>query len=265
MEISTETFDGINEPGENSLKVEWPNKEELLGRMEDYVKSGWKTERKNLGEHYFWTADDEQVDQMTRLCLIAKFMVGEMQSISPMRIGVPIKVIESRGGDLNVAFSVNAAVWKDTKVLAEVDLRINTDAIKDELDIETRWDTYQQEYDALIGEGKAPEVANNMADLLKKRRVESLDIWVMGTVVQEFAHMLYLQEWLDKKSERREKGMREYNKYSEKKFISIEEQISEHDRLDVERRARIWEMTFLKKFFPDSRAYLEVLLEGNNK
>lgn len=76
----------------------------------------------------------------------------------------------------------------------------------------------------------------------------NLDVLVMSAAVHEFAHMIYKQEGIVHQNIPKLAGLNE-----EEKRLASHESISDaYLATDMEIRARLWQLSFLRHYFPDS-------------
>lgn len=78
--------------------------------------------------------------------------------------------------------------------------------------------------------------------------LQNLDIKAMGGAVHEFAHMIYKQESNLYKQPKKIAGWQE----GERRMMTSENETDAYLAVDLEIRARIWQLSFLKRYFPDS-------------
>jgi hypothetical protein len=77
---------------------------------------------------------------------------------------------------------------------------------------------------------------------------KDLDVFAMGSAVHEFAHLIYKQEAKLYKQPKKIAGLSE----SPKMRSSVESKYTAYLARDIEHRGRIWQLNFLKHYFPDS-------------
>lgn len=197
---------GSSEKGERKLVVEWPSREDLMGRMEKYIDENKLKMAEELKVEY-QLADELEVAQISKIILGAKFMFLEMNKISPI--------------PLDKHFSIS--------------------------------DNYEyQERGTLMGVSKggadACQIYVDSFWQLMADGVKNLEVVAMGAAVHEFAHMLYKQEAVGYGTSKKSQGWEE----KEERRMSTESKTDAYLAVDPEIRARIWQLKFLKKYFPES-------------
>lgn len=209
------------------FKIAWPDKETLMIERDRFLENKIG-ERKELLSRRIEKISEDDLAILTRLTLGAEFMYSKMKEISPIKLELPNKtsLIYNKVNE-GITFSVGRMVSEDKT--SEVILFM--------------W-------------------CQSLLDLIKEKKnqksfsVEELDIYVMSTAVQEFAHMLYIQG-AEKGNKRKQYGLIENRGYQVLKMAGMEDE-SMYTDLNIEKSGRLWELDFLKHIFPESSVRAEV-------
>lgn len=209
------------EPRERKLNIEWPNKEDLLRRRTEYIKENLAGVKPRIKEGLV-LEEGKELDELVNILLSAKFILLEMQRIAPIPLEYPIEIVEDfEYHQKRPWFSRESENGKH------------------------KFTIYLNSFDQDFMDGK-----------------EDLGVLSMAGTVHEFAHMIYNQEANIHEPPRKIKGIEEaelYQKYG--RLTSWETGDESYLSLDIETRARLWQLTFLRHFFPDSKYVDEVKKE----
>lgn len=209
----------------NRLVIDWPDKEVLLDGRDFYILEYLGEEIGNLIRR-FPEIDLRMARRLAVICLNVKYMTEVMQKISPISLKVPITVEEMMMRHKDVIVS-NAKNVGDTETL-EINLWINLYRLSILLE-------------------------NGEADLVE---------FVLAGVVHEFAHMVYYQETDSATARKRFEALKKQREYFlHRAEMSDGDRVEKYLSLDVETRARLWELSFYNHYFPESRFKKRVIEE----
>jgi len=249
------------EKRDRRLKIEWPDRKELLGGRDEYVNKHRGEEKDNL-KKLFPNRSDKRIGQLEKICLGARYMIEQLQRISPIPLEVPIEIVEQNNnknfgimsasqhdnerGQLDRAiFNINLFLWDEALEAYIGKKRIFVDSLS--LSVKDKvW----------IGDAK---------EIVEERNgkvVEYLEQVGMSSTVHEFAHLLYMQQSNNEvfrtiKTNEPEKGQHRRSKVwglvqALNTPVRSQEDMDDYLALDIETRARLWELDFLKHCFPES-------------
>lgn len=238
------------EKRERKLVIEWPEKEKLLAERKQYLNEHAEKAFAIFKKEYP-PGSEVTARYMARLYLDATFMMGVMQTISPLPFesSIDCKVVtqDKSGMVLSANVSTDQTNPNQIKLIKGV-ISIYVNKLQELV-------YGSDDYRAVVTEANCYVDDARRIDGWSKGFIEShgketaeLDILVMSLAVHEFAHLLYIQERIKNNSKKRINGLDENYWYQ---MVRSPEYLS----LDIEMRARVWERDFLKQYFPDSGRY----------
>ncbi len=226
IQVTTELLEPI-EVMEGKFRVEWPSEKELISERDEYLENHMNEAIKEI--HSYFPSEDEQVIKLVaRMMAETIFMMKKIRKITPLYLGVETKVnklfkIENNDSDLSMNELQNAK-----NEITGMDFNIHLDAyLQNARDCAT---------------GAFP--------------VEELDAYALGGAVHEFAHIMYYWEAV-KGSKSKEHGKFLLDNGPELGLVSHDPDEA-YLGSDLEVRARRWELSFLKKYYPSSKMYRRV-------
>lgn len=248
---------------ERKLKIDWPPKDELMRDRNKYVKD-------HLDEEIDFVrgVDDsvppDMIDQVAKMSLDAKYMLGLMQKISPIPLDAPIniKLINDKSV---TSFSGS---YENENGRPETTFYIHIPAIMLELRMmQNKWqllmdaDNYRAEM-----RGRSIDISREVAMAQAVKNVDNKKAEsALSFAVHEFAHFVYAQEAFRNKGGSKDRGLQEENEFVDRNVEPTQEYGNDYAQLDMENRARIWQNDFLNHYFPNSeqkKFNLELMEKG---
>lgn len=222
MDERTMEQQNLQSPGkqEGLLGIEWPEKEKLLMDKNKYIEDHLIEMKRRIIESGLVTEEGVELNELAGIGLSAKFMLLEMQKISP------------------IPFEGKTEIVDDFEYY-EHEGWLSTTTDKTGKQVIT--------------------IYLNVLDQMLVKGDSQLEAKIMSGSVHEFAHLLYYQEANIFGSSRKKHGLEEnrlYQRYG--RLTSWESNDESYVSLDLETRARLWQLAFLKRYFADSK-YIQIV------
>lgn len=272
-----EKIEKIQETTDKKLdsKTFWPEKEQFFTKREAYIGSELEKTVDLLRRHNF---EEKHLQDMAKVMLRGYCVASYMLERSPVEIHIPVditsntKLPDNLGGVCvpHFSFDNKKMTMDDYKnirdkedigqliKLKNIDVHFNIMRIQEEL----------QRIDRITNMA-LKEYPNDReeAEQYKKEDIEELAIRFEKTVIEEIAHAFY---WLSvsKNEKKLKRALDELLDY--KVPIPVNPKLSflgaysgydysKYDDTNIEKGASLWKRLYLKKYYPDSRVYIEAL------
>jgi len=242
------------EKRERKLVIEWPEKQKLLEDRDKYLNDHFEKNREKMRE-YFPKYSEVKIDQLSRLYGNTLFMLQEMQRLSPIPLEVPIEVTDFRDTEVSDFFVTEwmADDGRDSQLVL-VKMKINLSRIDVEIDEQANELNTLLEISEKIEMGLSEEEAKKEVTMEIDKNIADLDILMMEFAVHEFAHLIYAQGRFNRPTNRRVAGLNNaMSFFRREKYLSPDVRWENYLSLELETRARLWEVEFLRHYFPDSK------------
>ncbi len=213
---------------ENQLKIDWPENHEFFQQRDKYISDNLQAEMTALKAIPNFRHTNQE--EIARLVCEAKFSFDLISKISPLKLNYPVnfrfKTNEVGEAEDDSVMSILPETNDDGTVLISFVLTLNLNEVVSQ-------------------------------SIWYKDKTREADAQYLSSPVHEFAHMLYLQQAFGGNAEKMKELLIHNQDEEYTKGLSDVQLKNLELATDLEIRSRIWQVTFLEKYFK----YLEITRE----
>lgn len=259
-------------------KTFWPEKEQFFKDKEMYVQRGTEELKNSLREHGF---KEEYIEEAAAILLRGYYIADYIVDHSPVEIGIPIKissatdVFSSLAGYNVPHFSmsgekiitkerlreiIDSGEGIENLVIDKIDVVLNIGILKQKLEYRNQ---FKSRFLKKYGEDREREIEEDT-----RKAIEELAIGFESTVIEEMAHTLY---WImvSKNPAKFRKAILELIDYpdmgSDNPFEYDEFKHHKYQDTAIEKRASLWQRSYLENYYPESEKYKEEIRDRNSQ
>lgn len=244
------------EKKDRKLVVEWPDREQFLKDRDVYLET-YLAKEIRVNSNYVKDLPEDEIVLLSRLSLEAKFVFELMKKISPVRLEIKNNFDNVYNVGRNALTSVARRSEVETDRTLSVDFKLWFKSLIPLIRKAKNYDLVLADTEKLLDGDYPYEEARKIALRQRDLRLEYLDVFIMSSSVQEFAHMLYIQG-KDRGSKRKREGWKANVDFQNDSRNARRGATDEYLSLNIEYSGRLWEQEFLRHLFPDSPRLNEV-------
>lgn len=248
---------------ESELVLKWPSKEELTEGAE-FLYLSHKGEFSNDLLDKFFVPEDEMIEQIERSYWSIVYMLKKMSEISPAHLPLPVNVLPDWTDEPmdEVTTIANFSGKEFDSPVSSIEIRVfMLPVVMKVLESAGKEQDFYLDYiiDTFDGVGDAMKEYHNSL-------TQDMAAYYFSIATQEWSHCLYFDDAFNKDNLRKKVNvlMNASNRMMfARGHLQSDEYMKEYLQLDPEKRGRLWELSFLRKVFPESSRLVELEKESS--